>query len=257
MAHAIVGDGITEADWTGVKGQFESSPIAAVSTWKSPVLLIHGDDESNRQIHQTRGSSKAAGREGSQSRGTRPADAITIRCCGGIGSRPSRHCGVQLASRRIEKHKERISRELRDYANGTQKELFCAHSRNRRNSRLIFFFLCFSILLNQFELSNAVTEPLPVRRSSDRGRRRQDDSSTLDPFSSSRPSKIHGLMKLDGSIVVAVNQKTGDSRWTPRQSAMIRTRPLTPVSNPLRYAIADDGVCHQRRIDCGQLSCTP
>jgi dipeptidyl aminopeptidase/acylaminoacyl peptidase len=25
--------------------QFESSPLASVKTWKSPVLLIHGDDD--------------------------------------------------------------------------------------------------------------------------------------------------------------------------------------------------------------------
>jgi dipeptidyl aminopeptidase/acylaminoacyl peptidase len=46
MAHAIVGDGITDADLRqALKVQYESSPIAAVPTWKSPVLLIHGDDD--------------------------------------------------------------------------------------------------------------------------------------------------------------------------------------------------------------------
>jgi len=46
MAHALVGDGITEADLRqSLKVEFESSPIAAVATWKSPVLLIHGDDD--------------------------------------------------------------------------------------------------------------------------------------------------------------------------------------------------------------------
>ena len=32
---------------------FESSPNAAVSTWKSPVLLIHGDDDRNVPFEQT------------------------------------------------------------------------------------------------------------------------------------------------------------------------------------------------------------
>ena len=32
---------------------FESSPIASVSSWKSPVLLIHGDDDRNVDFTQT------------------------------------------------------------------------------------------------------------------------------------------------------------------------------------------------------------
>ena len=32
---------------------FESSPDAAVSSWKSPVLLIHGDDDRNVPFGQT------------------------------------------------------------------------------------------------------------------------------------------------------------------------------------------------------------
>jgi dipeptidyl aminopeptidase/acylaminoacyl peptidase len=32
---------------------FESSPMAAMSTWKSPVLLIHGDDDRNVAFNQT------------------------------------------------------------------------------------------------------------------------------------------------------------------------------------------------------------
>ncbi|MDQ2945233.1 MAG: prolyl oligopeptidase family serine peptidase, partial [Acidobacteriota bacterium] len=32
---------------------YESSPISSVSTWKSPVLLIHGDDDRNVDFHQT------------------------------------------------------------------------------------------------------------------------------------------------------------------------------------------------------------
>jgi dipeptidyl aminopeptidase/acylaminoacyl peptidase len=54
LARAMVGDGITEADYRQVlKVAYESSPIAAVATWKSPVLLIHGDDDRNVQFHQT------------------------------------------------------------------------------------------------------------------------------------------------------------------------------------------------------------
>jgi len=32
---------------------FESSPMASIKTWKSPVLLIHGDDDRNVQFSQT------------------------------------------------------------------------------------------------------------------------------------------------------------------------------------------------------------
>jgi dipeptidyl aminopeptidase/acylaminoacyl peptidase len=32
---------------------FESSPLAAIRTWRSPVLLIHGDDDRNVPFHQT------------------------------------------------------------------------------------------------------------------------------------------------------------------------------------------------------------
>jgi dipeptidyl aminopeptidase/acylaminoacyl peptidase len=54
LAHALVGDGITEADLRqALKVEFESSPIAAVPTWKSPVLLIHGDDDRTVDFHQS------------------------------------------------------------------------------------------------------------------------------------------------------------------------------------------------------------
>jgi len=54
LAHALVGDGIVESDLKqALKVQFESSPIAAVPTWKSPVLLIHGDDDRTVDFHQT------------------------------------------------------------------------------------------------------------------------------------------------------------------------------------------------------------
>ena len=54
LARAAVGDGISEAEYRQVlKVAYVSSPIASVSTWKSPVLLIHGDDDRNVQFHQT------------------------------------------------------------------------------------------------------------------------------------------------------------------------------------------------------------
>jgi dipeptidyl aminopeptidase/acylaminoacyl peptidase len=54
LARAMVGDGISEADYRQVlKVAYESSPIASVKSWTSPVLLIHGDDDRNVQFHQT------------------------------------------------------------------------------------------------------------------------------------------------------------------------------------------------------------
>lgn len=54
QARAVAGDGITEADLRQtLKVAFDSSPIAAVATWKSPVLLIHGDDDRVVDFHQT------------------------------------------------------------------------------------------------------------------------------------------------------------------------------------------------------------
>ena len=54
LAHALVGDGLTEADLKqALRVEFESSPISAVATWRSPVLLIHGDDDRTVEFHQT------------------------------------------------------------------------------------------------------------------------------------------------------------------------------------------------------------
>lgn len=54
LARAIAGDGITEADLRqAVKVAFQSSPVSAVPTWKSPVLLIHGDDDRTVDFQQT------------------------------------------------------------------------------------------------------------------------------------------------------------------------------------------------------------
>lgn len=48
------GDGITEEDMKRVaRTSFLASPVSAVATWRSPVLLIHGDDDRNVEFHQT------------------------------------------------------------------------------------------------------------------------------------------------------------------------------------------------------------
>jgi len=41
---------VTEPDY---KVAFEASPMASVNGWKSPVLLIHGDDDRNVEFNQT------------------------------------------------------------------------------------------------------------------------------------------------------------------------------------------------------------
>ena len=43
---------------------FESSPLASVSTWRSPVLLIHGDDDRNVPFHQTIALAQALRKQG-------------------------------------------------------------------------------------------------------------------------------------------------------------------------------------------------
>jgi dipeptidyl aminopeptidase/acylaminoacyl peptidase len=48
----IASDGIT-LDAATARLALESSPLASVSTWRSPVLLIHGDDDRNVPFHQT------------------------------------------------------------------------------------------------------------------------------------------------------------------------------------------------------------
>lgn len=54
MKSAMAEDGITEADLKKTaRTIFLSSPVSSVSTWKSPVLLIHGDDDRNVEFHQT------------------------------------------------------------------------------------------------------------------------------------------------------------------------------------------------------------
>jgi dipeptidyl aminopeptidase/acylaminoacyl peptidase len=54
VARATVGDGMSMDDVREIlKVAYESSPISSVGTWKSPVLLIHGDDDRNVQFHQT------------------------------------------------------------------------------------------------------------------------------------------------------------------------------------------------------------
>ncbi len=54
LKSALAGDGITEQDLReAARVRYESSPISAVPTWKSPVLLIHADDDRNVDFHQT------------------------------------------------------------------------------------------------------------------------------------------------------------------------------------------------------------
>lgn len=54
LTRAMVGDGITESDLKqALKLAYESSPISTVSTWKSPVLFIHGDDDRLVNFRQT------------------------------------------------------------------------------------------------------------------------------------------------------------------------------------------------------------
>jgi dipeptidyl aminopeptidase/acylaminoacyl peptidase len=51
---ALVGDGVSRAQLDeAVRVAWESSPVAWVHSWKSPVLLIHGDDDRNVQVEQT------------------------------------------------------------------------------------------------------------------------------------------------------------------------------------------------------------
>jgi dipeptidyl aminopeptidase/acylaminoacyl peptidase len=48
----LTSDGIT-LDAATSRLAFESSPLASIRTWRSPVLLIHGDDDRNVPFHQT------------------------------------------------------------------------------------------------------------------------------------------------------------------------------------------------------------
>lgn len=54
LKSALAGDGISQADLEeAARVTYESSPISAVPTWRSPVLLIHADDDRNVEFHQT------------------------------------------------------------------------------------------------------------------------------------------------------------------------------------------------------------
>jgi dipeptidyl aminopeptidase/acylaminoacyl peptidase len=52
-----MGDGpgrVERGDWDSARVvAWRSSPVASIKTWKSPVLLIHGDDDRNVRFHQT------------------------------------------------------------------------------------------------------------------------------------------------------------------------------------------------------------
>jgi dipeptidyl aminopeptidase/acylaminoacyl peptidase len=54
LGAALAGDGLTQADLEqAARVTYESSPVSSVSTWTSPVLLIHADDDRNVEFHQT------------------------------------------------------------------------------------------------------------------------------------------------------------------------------------------------------------
>jgi dipeptidyl aminopeptidase/acylaminoacyl peptidase len=40
-------------DATATRIAFESSPMSSIATWRSPVLLIHGDDDRNVPFHES------------------------------------------------------------------------------------------------------------------------------------------------------------------------------------------------------------
>jgi dipeptidyl aminopeptidase/acylaminoacyl peptidase len=51
-SYELTSDGLT-LDAATSRLAFDSSPLASVSTWRSPVLLIHGDDDRNVPFHET------------------------------------------------------------------------------------------------------------------------------------------------------------------------------------------------------------
>src|SRR6185312_15736406 len=54
LAHALVGDGLTEDDLkAALEVEYKSSPISTIETWRSPVLFIHGDDDRTVDFRQT------------------------------------------------------------------------------------------------------------------------------------------------------------------------------------------------------------
>jgi dipeptidyl aminopeptidase/acylaminoacyl peptidase len=50
---AFRGGSDRNVDQNAIRTAFESSPMAAITTWHSPVLLIHGDDDRNVNFSQT------------------------------------------------------------------------------------------------------------------------------------------------------------------------------------------------------------
>ena len=69
LSAALAGDGITIDDLRrAARVVYESSPISSVKTWKSPVLLIHADDDRNVDFHQTVDLEAAAARAGRRGR---------------------------------------------------------------------------------------------------------------------------------------------------------------------------------------------
>jgi dipeptidyl aminopeptidase/acylaminoacyl peptidase len=65
LARALVGDGLTEMDLRqALAVAFQSSPVSAMNGWRSPVLLIHGDDDHTVEFHQTVDLSRRLGEHG-------------------------------------------------------------------------------------------------------------------------------------------------------------------------------------------------
>ena len=53
-----------EADARTLKTAWESSPLASITTWRSPVLLIQGDDDRNVPFSQTVSLARALTKQG-------------------------------------------------------------------------------------------------------------------------------------------------------------------------------------------------
>ena len=61
----LTSDGVA-VDAATARLAFESSPMASIATWRSPVLLIHGDDDRNVPFHQTVALVQALRKQGVQ-----------------------------------------------------------------------------------------------------------------------------------------------------------------------------------------------
>ena len=83
---ALAGDGITMDDLQrAARVVYESSPISSVKTWKSPVLLIHADDDRNVDFHQTVDLKQRLLAQGVAVDELVIPDDIHASCCGAAG----------------------------------------------------------------------------------------------------------------------------------------------------------------------------